>query len=186
MKTLLILALAALTFSAFSQTNKPTLLGRVKAYTAHGSGDLFGKETTVDLGVSYTIAEPNGLRNVARTDADHGDWGVSLGAMQWPNAYVGFGFSVGVRDWNNVSSEVLDYAATTFAVRYPIKSVAPGVIGAVGRDWADGLYYFQVGPRMDWRWNRNLGAFVQAPFTFRTAENRDTLDVTFGVSLTFK
>lgn len=186
MKTkLLVFALFALTFSAFSQTNL-TLPNRLKAYTAHGSGDLFGKETTVDIGVGYTIAEPNGLRNVFHTDADHGVWGIGFGAMQFPNKYVGFGFNVGIRDWNDIEPEVLDYAATTFALRYPVKSIAPGVIGAVGRDWADGLYYFQVGPRVDWRWNQNIGAFVQAPFTFRTAETRDSLDVQFGITIAFR
>lgn len=166
--------------------SKQSFLSKAKAYASRADTDLFGKETTVDLGVSYTIAEPGGLRNVAHTDADHGDWGIGLSAMQWPNKFTGFGFAAGIRDWNNVRSEVLDYAATTFALRYPIKRFAPGVIGAVGRDWADGLYYFQAGPRLDVRWNQNIGAFVQAPFTFRTAETRDSLDVQFGVTIAFR
>lgn len=184
MKRILSVLLLACSLSAFAQTN--SFLTRAKAYSARADTDLFGKETTVDLGVSYTIAEPGGLRNVAHTDADHGDWGIGLSAMQFPNKYVGFGFGIGLRDWNNVRSEVLDYAATTFALRYPIKRFAPGVIGAVGRDWADGLYYFQLGPRLDVRWNQNIGAFIQAPFTFRTAETRDSLDVQFGVTIAFR
>lgn len=178
-----VLAVSLCGLSSYAQTNAPSLLDRV---TQRGDGPLFGPETTIDVGVSYTVAEPNGLRNVFQTDADHGVWGVGLGAMQFPNKYVGFGFNVGIRDWNDVHSEVLDYAGTTFALRVPVMDrAAPGVIGAVGRDWADGLYYFQIGPRLDVRWNRNVGAFVQAPFTFRTSENRDSLDVLFGFTVSF-
>jgi hypothetical protein len=149
------------------------------------SRPLFGaNELCLDLYNTYTASEPDGFARVLGTNIRHGDFGAGLGVTYWPTANFGAGLDANIPRLDEVRGVLFHQVSLNFTARLPLGHFAPYGFGGLGRDFQSGLWSSHAGVGLEWRFQRQVGAFVDARYVFASHET-DSLMMRAGVRFPF-
>jgi hypothetical protein len=135
-------------------------------YEKHPDGHLFNaNELTLDAFGTYLNPERR-IKSIFNTSIRKGTWGGGVGANYFWSRDVGLGVETSFQDGG---AKFVDHVGGNLMVRFPFDVIrtAPYIMAGGGYKWNPrGSWFVDLGPGLEFRFNKHLGVFGDASYIF--------------------